>query len=374
MTSALRDAIDRGSALPSSWYTDPDIFRGETERILRRSWHFVTDATKLAAIGDQFVWEIAGVPILLVRDRADEIRGFVNICRHRGYPVVVDPANHSMLRCGYHGWSYDLDGSLRRAPRSESEPVFDTTGLCLLPVQVAVWGPMVWVNVDMAAPPFAEWTSGLPELMAERGCSPADYVLGFENVWEIPSNWKVFQDNTIECYHCPTAHPELSRALVMDPRTHDLAVGGRYWIHHRIPFRDGVEAGITYAPPPEGPWYYFYNWVFPTTYLQHSGRGFDVGTVQVLDVDRIRFRHLCFLPPDLDDATRAKGKRRLDADATIHQDVDICTRVQRSHAAEVAPPGTLLPQNEALLTHFYRLILDMMSGTETQEASARAHT
>jgi hypothetical protein len=68
--------------------------------------------------------------------------------------------------------------------------------------------------------------------------------------------------------------------------------------------------------------------VFPTTYLQHSGRGFDVGTVQVLDVDRIRFRHL----------------------------------------------GTLLPQNEMLLTHFYPLIIDMMSGTDTEEVTTRART
>ena len=361
MTSALRDAIDSGSSLPSSWYTDPAIFRGETERILRRSWHFVTDTTKLAAVGDQFVWEIAGVPILLVHDRDDQIRGFVNICRHRGYPVVIEPANHSILRCGYHGWSYDLDGSLRRAPRAELEPSFDTAGICLLPVQVAVWGPMVWVNVDDTAPLFADWTSGL----AERGCVPGDYALGFENTWEIESNWKVFQDNTIECYHCPTAHPEFSRAIVMDPRLHDLAVGGRYWIHHRIPFHDGVEPGITYAPPPpEGTWYYFYNWVFPTTYLQHSGRGFDVGTVQVLDVDRIRFRH----------AVTTKGKGRLDADPTIRQDVDICARVQRSHAADIAPPGTLLPQNEMLLTHFYRLIIDMMSGTDTEEVTTRART
>ncbi len=96
--------------------------------------------------------------------------------------------------------------------------------------------------------------------------------------------------------------------------------------------------------------------------------------MQVLDVDRIRFRHLCFLPPDLDDATRAKGKRRLDADPTIRQDVDICARVQRSHAADIAPPGTLLPQNEMLLTDFYRLIVDMMSGTDTEEVTTRART
>jgi choline monooxygenase len=363
MTHAtLLESIDDGHALPSSWYTDPAIFQRETERIFRRSWHYVTHTGELANVGDQFLCEIGGVPILLVRDRDSEIRGFVNICRHRAHPVVIEAGNHKLLQCHYHGWTYDLDGSLRRAPRSEDDADFDVAGICLVPVQTHVWGPMVWVNVDLDAPSFESWTEGLPELMAERGCVPADYVYGFEHAWDIDANWKVFQDNTIECYHCPTTHREFARLIEMDKRLQELYVGGRYWIHHRIPWRKGMAKSVG-LPEVEGePFYYYYHWVFPTTYLQNYGRGFDVGSVEITAVDRIRFRHIVFLPPGTSEEYIAGGQKQLEVDATIHQDVDICNRVQHAHAAGVAPAGTLLPSSEFLLQHFYRLVVEMTEG------------
>ena len=229
-----------------------------------------------------------------------------------------------------------------------------------MPVQTHVWGPMVWVNVDVAAPSFPEWIAGLPELMRDRGCDVGDYVHGFEHAWTIEANWKVFQDNTIECYHCPTTHPEFSRAVEMDPELQELAVGGRHWIHHRIPFRkDFNPGGILPRPSDEEPWYYYYNWVFPTTYLQHYGRGFDIGTLEILGVDRMRFRHIVFLPPEAD------GKKLLERDATIQEDVEICRRVQQAHAAGIAPAGRLLPNSEFLLSHFYRLVVELVGDAGT---------
>ena len=360
--SALLASIDGGYSLPSSWYTDRAIFDAETERIQRRSWHYVTHVGELAEVGDQFLCEIAGIPIVLVRDRDGEIRGFVNICRHRAHPVVMEASNRKTLQCHYHGWSYNLDGGLRRAPRSEHEPEFDPTGICLLSVQTHVWGPMVWVNPDVNAPPFLEWIDGMPELMKSRGCDVSEFVHGFENTWEIDANWKVFQDNTIECYHCPTTHPEFASAVEMDPELQELYVGGRYWIHHRIPFRkDFNPGGLLPRPEGEDPWYYYYNWIFPTTYLQHYGRGFDIGSVEVVDVDRIRFTHVTFLAPDTDEESLVLGKKILDVDPTIHQDVKICNRVQHAHAAGVAPPGRLLPHSEFLLSHFYKLVVELVS-------------
>src|SRR3954454_19162719 len=87
---ALLASIDTGHALPSDWYTDPDIYKSENDRILRRSWHYVTHVGALAEVGDQFLWQIGGVPIVLVRDREGEVGGFVNICRHRAHPVVIE--------------------------------------------------------------------------------------------------------------------------------------------------------------------------------------------------------------------------------------------------------------------------------------------
>lgn len=359
MTSLL-DSIEAGHTLPSRWYSDPEIFREEQRKILRRSWHYVTHVGELAEIGAVVPWELGGVPIVLVRGEDGEIRGYENICRHRAHPVVLEAGVRRTLQCSYHGWTYDLGGALRAAPKPNGELGFDVADVCLPRIQVSVWGPMVWVNPSLDAPSLDEWTAGMNDLLLARGCNVGDYVHAIEHAWDIDANWKVFQDNTIECYHCPTSHPELARALVMDPAKQQMAVGGRYWIHHQIPFRDGIEEGLTFKKHGDAPLMYFYNWVFPTTYLQHSGKGFDIGTVDVLSADRIRFRHMWFAPADTTAETIADGQRQLERDPTIHQDIEICGRVQHAHASGVAPAGRLIPGREALLTHFYKLIVEMM--------------
>ena len=352
----LLESIAAGFTLPSEWYSDPAIFREEQRRILRRSWHYVTHVDRLRDAGDVLPWEIGGVPIVLVRTEDGTIQGYENICRHRAYPVVTEAGNRRTLQCHYHGWTYDLDGSLRSAPKPNGELGFDIADVCLPRVQVAVWGPMVWVNPSLDAPVFTEWTAGLNDLLLERGCDVTQTVHATEHAWDIEANWKLFQDNTIECYHCPTTHPEFSRAIVQDPARQVMAVGGRHWIHHSIPFREGVPEGPTYVPE-----MYFYNWVFPTTYLQHSGKGFDIGTIDVVAVDRIRFRHMWFAPLGTSAETIALAQRQLEGDPTIPQDVEICRLVQRSHDSGVAPAGRLVPGREALLTHMHTLIAEMMS-------------
>jgi phenylpropionate dioxygenase-like ring-hydroxylating dioxygenase large terminal subunit len=355
--------IDAGIALPTQWYRDPDVHALELERIHRRAWHFATHTGDLPNPGDVYLRNIAGVPIVLVRDDGGAVRGFVNICRHRGYPVVTEVGNRKVLQCHYHAWKYRLDGTLLNAPHSEDDPTFDPDGLGLLPVATHVWGAMIWVNLDTNAMPFSEWIGGMPELMKERGLTVENHVFGFDNTWEIDANWKVFQDNSIECYHCPTTHPELSRVLEMKQSKQGFYVGGKYWIHHRIPFRPGITSGITFKATPGEQLYYYYYWVFPTTYIQHAGRGFDIGSLDVIAVDKIRFRHICFLPADTPAEILAKGKKQLDVDATIWQDVDICNRVQVGHRTGVAPPARFVAAPEFLLAHFQRLVVEMVCGS-----------
>ena len=352
----LAALVADGFTLPSSWYSDPAIFREEQRRILRRSWHFVTSVDRLAEPGDVLPWELGGVPIVLVRAHDGSIGGFENICRHRAHPVVQHAENRRTLQCHYHGWTYDLDGALRSAPQPNGPLGFDLADVCLPRVQVAVWGPMVWVNPSLDAPSFDEWIVGLDERLRSLGCDVTTASHATERTWTIDANWKVFQDNTIECYHCPTTHPEFSRAVVQDPAKQVMGVGGRYWIHHSIPFHAGVAEGPTFLPDT-----YHYQWIFPSTYLQCSGKGFDIGTIDPVAVDRLRFRHLWFAPRGTPADDIALAQRQLDADPTIPQDVEICRLVQHAHDSGVAPAGRLVAGREALLTHFYKLIVELMS-------------
>jgi len=113
--------------------------------------------------------------------------------------------------------------------------------------------------------------------------------------------------------------------------------------------------------------------VFPSTYLQYAGRGFDIGSVDIVAVDRIRFRHICFMPADTPPEVLERGTRQLAEDATIWQDVGLCNRVQKGHATGIAPTARVLPEPESLLIHFQHVIVDMMrdGGTGRIEAVQR---
>jgi choline monooxygenase len=318
------------------------------------------------------VTEIAGVPVVLVRD-ADGVRGFVNICRHRAHVVVFGAQRRSTMQCPYHAWTYGLDGCLRHAPRSDLEEDFDPQPLRLMPVQTALWGPMIWVNVDLGAPPFERWIDGLPELAQQRGLEVERNRFGFEIEWTVHANWKVFLDNAIECYHCPTCHPELARVLEMDPQRQHAAIGGRYWSTHTIPFRpvplSGSDRvlGSRVTPDrdqnPEARLYHFH-WIFPTTYFQYAGWGFDVGSVSVRGVDEIGFRSITFVPDDMSADDVEAMRERYTGNPTVDQDVAICQQVQRAHATGVAPTGRLLLSSEWLLSHFQRVVVESVAGAE----------
>jgi choline monooxygenase len=132
------------------------------------------------------------------------------------------------LQCPYHAWTYDLDGSLRRAPRAEREEGFDPSCLSLLPVSVDTWGPFVFVNPDVDAAPLADTLGGLPEIVADGGIDLDDLRFHSHHEWEIKSNWKVAIENFLECYHCPTAHPGFSKVIDIDPDAYRLTVAAAY--------------------------------------------------------------------------------------------------------------------------------------------------
>ncbi len=369
----LLDANDAGSYLPSEWYADPEIFERERRHVLQRSWHFAAHTGQLSGVGDRALCEIAGVPVVLVRDAEGEIRGFLNICRHRGHIVALDERRSPNLQCAYHGWTYGLDGCLRGAPRSEHEPAWEPSGIGLVPVQVAMWGPTIWVNVGTDAPSFEEWFEGLPAQAASHGLDIDACGYAFDKTWTIATNWKVFQENATECYHCAPCHPQLSRVIDTDRNMQTLEVPGRYRVYTRIPLRaTAVTSRVSAAGSDRVPDYHFH-WIFPTTYVQYVSMhtegsevatGFDIGTVNVRSVNEIVFRHIGFLPSGLDDETVARRRAEMEADPTVDQDVALCERVQIGHRSGLAQPGRAMPHSEFQLLHLQKLLIEMLAGAE----------
>jgi phenylpropionate dioxygenase-like ring-hydroxylating dioxygenase large terminal subunit len=215
------------STLPFSWYTDPDILRREQERIFRSAWQYVGHMGQLPEPGTFFAGHAGRTPIVVTRARDDAVRAFVNVCRHRGFPVAEGGGKRETLQCPYHAWTYGLDGALRSAPRSDEEPTFPREELGLQRAEVGTWGPFVFVNTGPDPEPLAVALGSMPAQVDELGLDVEDLV--FHSRWEavLEANWKIACENFLECYHCQVAHPAFAEVIDTSTDAYALSTDGR---------------------------------------------------------------------------------------------------------------------------------------------------
>src|ERR687887_266608 len=126
--------------LPWSWYADETVLRAEQERIFARTWQYVGHTGQVAEPGDYFTARLGRLPVVVTHAGDGELRALANVCRHRGSVVAEGAGNRKTLQCPYHAWTYDLDGSLRAAPRAD----FELDGVGLAQVRLERWGPFLF--------------------------------------------------------------------------------------------------------------------------------------------------------------------------------------------------------------------------------------
>ena len=191
--------LEDGWTLPASWYSDANVYELERSRIFSAAWQYAGPLEWVADRGCFFAVQVGHVPVAIVRGGDGALRGFVNVCRHRGHLVVSGEGCRETLQCPYHAWTYDLDGTLRKAPRAEREPGFDPAGLSLLPVSVGTWGPFVFVNPDPDAEPLEATLGELPAIVSGSGVDLDTIRFHSHHEWPILANWKVAMENFLEC-------------------------------------------------------------------------------------------------------------------------------------------------------------------------------
>jgi phenylpropionate dioxygenase-like ring-hydroxylating dioxygenase large terminal subunit len=218
--------------LPYRWYVDDEILRREQEQIFRASWQYIGHTGQAPAPGTFFTAQCGQTPVVVTRARDGELRGFVNVCRHRGFPLAEGSGTRESLQCPYHAWTYGLDGALRAAPRSDELADFDRCKLGLVQVALGTWGPFVFVNASPDPEPLAEALGSMPAQVAELGLDVDDLV--FYSRWEaeLEANWKVVCENFLECYHCSVAHPQLAELLDVSVDAYALSTDGRLSSQH----------------------------------------------------------------------------------------------------------------------------------------------
>lgn len=202
--------------LPQEAYTSPEVLAWEREHFFEGSWVCAGTAESLAQPGDQKAIRVGRDGILLVRGEDGVIRGFYNVCRHRAHELLPPGAcaQARSIRCPYHGWTYELDGSLKPSVLKSHGQGFDPAAEGLVPARVELWHGWIFVNASADAVPLTEWIGDLEGIA--RPYEPERLRVGATHEYEIAANWKLVCENYHECYHCPQIHPQLCRVSPPD--------------------------------------------------------------------------------------------------------------------------------------------------------------
>jgi len=194
-----------GGPLVRDFYVSPEVFAADLARIFHRHWVFAGYAFQVARPGDFFTWKLGTESIIVVRDRAGEIRAFHNVCRHRGSIVCkTEHGNAHRFVCPYHRWTYELDGRL--VLDTQREFGVDRATLSLRPVAIENAGGLLFVSLAESPPDFSAALATIRRKMKPHAIERAKIAHQVDYV--VKANWKIVFENNRECYHCPPNHKE----------------------------------------------------------------------------------------------------------------------------------------------------------------------
>jgi choline monooxygenase len=343
--------------LPWSWYTDPAVLQLERNRIFRRSWQYVGHLGDVPEAGSFFATTVGDLPVVVARDQEDEIRAFLNVCRHRGSLVCEGSGRRTTLQCPYHAWTYGLDGRLITAPRGNQEGGVDKESLGLIQLQLDAWGPLLFVNPDPDAGPLEEFLDGTPERIADAGVDLNALRFLQRSESTLDCNWKISAENFLECYHCPTAHPGFSAVMDVSVESYLLETSNGRMTQHGPP---RAEPKGAYDPAGEVERGQFHL-LFPGTVVNvMPGRpNFSIGPIMPRDPQQT-YRFLDYFVAE--DADEKWIEESLEFDAQVGaEDKLLVERVQAGMRTGMIPDGVLLPESEKLIAHFQALVVDALA-------------
>jgi choline monooxygenase len=359
--------VSRAWTLPADRYFDAGVYAAEKDAIFARTWQVVGHNSQVRNAGDYFTTELIGEPLLLVRGTDGKLRAFYNVCRHRAGPSAEGCGSRKLFRCGYHGWTYDLNGSLISATEIDGVKGFRERDFALVPVRVEEWFNFVFVNLDPEATPL---TQGLKQLSRQVTKFPiADMKLLERRAYEMNCNWKTYVDNYLEGYHLPSVHPGLNREL--DYNAYTVEPHENY-VRQFSPIRGAQQGDATprrYQEAREDLTTDYF-WIFPNWMLNCYPDNVSLNIVLPLSPEKSLAIFEWYLPEK--DHTRPVAKASVEFSHQIQiEDVAICETVQKNLHSRSYSRGRFSVKQERGVHAFHRMYAEVMKKNYRRARKAR---
>ena len=191
---AIKQIVSRhrsGYALEQPFYTDPDIYELDIDKIFMQSWLYAGHMSEIPNVGDYFLFDFANESIVIIRSAIDELKALVNVCRHRGSRVCLDSRGKaSRLTCQYHGWSYSLSGELLGAAQMPES--FDKASSGLKSINIHCLKGMIFVNFSDSPAPFEPVEEDMVFTIEPRLTVPGRGVVTIEEMVQVKADGAEF--------------------------------------------------------------------------------------------------------------------------------------------------------------------------------------
>lgn len=351
------ERIERAETLPARCYTDPAYLAAEHLQIFNRTWQLVGRLDQVAEAGSYFTADVGKEPVVIVRNKDGELRGFHNVCRHRAGPIAQGAGRCDRFRCGYHGWTYATDGRLIGVPDFEGVENFNREEFGLRPVQVQVWEQFIFVKIEgvanqLSLPDFFE---DIPDLT--KHCRVSEMKFAVRRDYLIGCNWKVYVDNYAEGYHVPIIHPSLMREIDFQRyRT----ITRRYYSLQDAPIKSGDDPQRRYNISSEQN-EALYFWVFPNLMLNIYPDNISTNLILPVGHDKT----LTIFEWYFHDVESPAAKERIEttvelSDEIQQEDIWICEEVQKRLNSIAYDRGRYSVRRENGVHHFHSLWMEFM--------------
>lgn len=336
---------------PSSWYAEPGIHDVERNTVFRENWLIAATADQLRTPGDFVAGRIANEPYVVVRGQDRCLRAFDNVCRHHAAQVVIGEGNADCLVCPYHGWTYDLDGALLRAPELGGARDFDRDRFGLVPMAVAEWGPFVFISRADSPRPLSPDLRVLLERLEATDLRGLRFVE--RRSYTLECNWKVFIDNYLDGgHHVVHAHPGLAGPLdlssrrtgIFDTSSIQSGAGGDTGEAGSSDLRDRNGDALLHA------------WIYPNFMINRYGPVMDTNRVLPRGHDRTEVVFDCYILETRSGDADFVARSLEASDALQKQDIAICESVQRGLESTSSDRGRYSVKPEPGKHHFHRLL------------------
>lgn len=328
--------IRMARTLPSSFYTDPEHFESSKELIFARTWQLAAGLNLECALTPvDLLPGFLDEPLLIVK--GDEIRCISNVCTHRGKILVEEACDADLIRCGYHGRRFSLDGTFLSMPEFEGVEDFPSPADDLTRISTATCGGFVFASLDPAVP-FDEVIGNGRGLVENFGLGGLKFVSKRE--YSLDAHWALYCENYLEGFHIPYVHKSLNE--VMDYGTYTTEIF-RYCSLQTGFDGDGAAAGR-------------YLFIFPNTMFNFYPWGISVNIVRPVTPSETVVEFLTYVA---DESLLDTG-----AGADLHgiemEDEAVVASVQKGVRSRFYSRGRYSPTREQGTHHFHRLIAEFM--------------